>query len=154
MPESESILRIAGYKVLSMEGVNPVVIQVRYEGRVECVACGSWNVRNKARFLRKLQHESIGVRRCYLHLEARKYQCLDCGRYFHQRFPGILPYRRSTEGFRREVFEQHRDGISQRTLAQRKKMGSATVERWFHDFLQRKVSELKAADLSARSRHR
>jgi transposase len=43
------------------------------------------------------------------------------------------------------VFEQHRDGISQRTLAQRKNMGSATVERWFQDILQLKVSELKAA---------
>jgi transposase len=74
---------------------------------------------------------------------ARKFQCLDCGRYFHQRFPGILPYRRSTEGFRKEVFEQHRTGICQQTLAEQKHIGSATVERWFHDFLNRKVAEMK-----------
>lgn len=145
MALSEGILRIPGYEVLSVEGTNPVRIQARYIGAASCPSCGSSSVRNKDRFIRTLQHESIGLRRCYLELEARKYQCLDCGRYFHQRFPGILPYRRSTEGFRREVFEQHRDGISQRTLAERKKIGSATVERWFHDFLRLKVSELKAA---------
>lgn len=145
MSQSEGILRIPGYEVLSVEGTMPVIIQARYTGPVNCIQCQSANVRNKDRFVRRLHHESLGVRRCYLHLEARKFQCLDCGRYFHQRFPGILPYRRSTEGFRREVFEQHRDGISQRTLAERKQMGSATVERWFHDFLKRTVSELKAA---------
>jgi transposase len=145
MSQSESILRIPGYEVLKMEGVNPVIVNARYTAAAGCPRCAGTNVRVKDRFIRKLHHESLGVRRCYVHLEARKYQCLDCGRYFHQRFPGIQPYRRSTEGFRREVFEQHRDGISQRTLARCKQIGSATVERWFHDFLRLKVSELQAA---------
>jgi transposase len=93
--------------------------------------------------MRRARHESIGIRRCFLEVEAHKFQCLDCGRYFHQRFPGILPYRRNTEGFRREVFEQHRAGICQQTLAEQKRIGSATVERWFHDLLERKVAEMK-----------
>ena len=145
MTQAEGILRIPGYEVLSVAGVNPVWLRVRYMGPAHCPRCESPHVRKKDRFVRTLQHESIGVRRCYLYLEACKYHCLDCGRYFHQRFPGVQPYRRSTEGFRREVFEQHRDGISQRTLAERKKLGSATVERWFQDFLRLKVSELRAA---------
>lgn len=145
MSPKESIVRMPGYEVISVEGTMPVVIHARYTGAVECPACGSSRVRTKDLFERRVQHESLGVRRCYLHLEARKYRCLECGRYFHQRFPGILPYRRSTEGFRQEVFEQHRDGISQATLAERKQVGTATVERWFRDFLARKVSELKAA---------
>ena len=145
MTQSESIVRIPGYEVISMEGTMPVVIRARYTGSVECPACGGSKVRTKDRFERRVQHESLGIRRCYLHLEARKYVCLGCGRYFHQRFPGILPYRRSTEGFRQEVFEQHRDGISQRTLAERKQVGTATVERWFRDFLARTVSERTSA---------
>lgn len=143
MPGMESILCLPGFEVQSVEGLNPVFIKARYLGRVNCPTCGSSSVRNKDRFVRRLHHESFGLRRCVLELEAHKFQCLDCGRYFHQRFPGILPYRRSTEGFRREVFEQHRDGICQQTLAEQKHIGSATVERWFHDFLERKVAEMK-----------
>ena len=145
MTQYQGILNLPGYEVLSAQGHNPVCIQARFIGRISCPHCQSTTLRSKDRYWRRLHHESIGLRRCYLELEGRKYQCLDCGRYFHQRFPGVLPYRRSTEGFRREVFEQHREGICQSRLAQRNGIGSATVERWFHDYLQRKVAELKAA---------
>lgn len=146
MPQlMEGILNLPDYEVLSIEGNNPVVITARYVGRVHCAGCGGSSLRKKARFVRKIHHESIGMRQCFLHLEARKYQCLDCGRYFHQRFPGILPYRRSSEGYRREIFTQHRDGICQTQLARRGGIGTATVERWFHDLLERKVAERQSA---------
>lgn len=141
----QSIVPMVGYEVLSMDGINPVIVKARYLGSVHCPACSSSTLRSKDRFIRKLHHESIGVRRCYLHLEARKFQCLDCGRYFNQRFPGIQPYRRSTEGFRLEVFEHHRDGICQKRLAEEQQIGTATVERWFHDFLERQVAQIKDA---------
>ena len=146
MPQPmEGILNLPDYEVLSSEGNNPVIITARYVGRVECPECGSSSLRKKDRFVRRVHHESIGVRTCFLHLEARKYACLDCGRYFHQRFPGILPYRRSSEGYRREIFTQHRDGICQTQLARRGGIGTATVERWFHDLLERKVAERQSA---------
>jgi transposase len=47
-----------------------------------------------------------------------------------------MPYRRSTEMFRKEVFYNHRDGISQHQLHKTRKIGSATVERWFHEYLE------------------
>ena len=143
--EMEGIVNLPGYEVLKVEGANPVVIHARYTGAVHCPGCQGTNLRLKDRFVRRLHHESLGTRQCYLRLEARKFQCLDCGRYFHQRFPGILPYRRSTEGYRREVFEQHRDGICQTRLAERGGIGTATVERWFHDYLERKVAEMRSA---------
>lgn len=143
--ELDGILNLPGYEVLKIEGTNPVMISARYRGSVRCPECRSSNLRRKDRFLRRLHHESLGTRKCYLLLEARKFQCLDCGRYFHQRFPGILPYRRTTEGYRREVFEQHRDGICQTRLAEKGRIGTATVERWFHDYLERKVAELSSA---------
>ncbi|MDK2963606.1 MAG: hypothetical protein PWQ29_1000 [Verrucomicrobiota bacterium] len=40
--------------------------------------------------------------------------------------------------FRREIFVHHRDGISQQQLHRTRQIGSATVERWFHDFLELK----------------
>ena len=143
--EMEGIVNLPGYEVLKVEGANPVVIHVRYTGAVHCPSCQGTNLRRKDCFIRRLHHESLGTRKCYLWLEAPKFQCLDCGRYFHQRFPGILPYRRSTEGYRREVFEQHRDGICQTRLAERGGIGTATVERWFHDYLERKEAEMRSA---------
>jgi transposase len=80
----------------------------------------------------------------YLHLDALKFHCTSCGKYFNQRFPGILPRRRSTELFRREVFWQHYDGICRKRLSERKGIGTATVERWFHDFLQRQAAKMSA----------
>jgi transposase len=146
MPQSlNSILNLPDYEVLSVEGHDPVVIRARHLGSVHCPECGGVSLRKKDRFVRRLHHESIGVRRCILQLEAGKYHCLACDRYFHQRFPGVLPYRRSTEGYRREIFVQHRDGICQTQLARRGGIGTATVERWFQDLLGRKLAERQSA---------
>jgi len=94
--------------------------------------------------MRKLRHESWGVRHCELELETRKWRCRRCGRTFWQRFAGILPRRRATEPFRRSVSLKHWDGISRSRLGQREGIGSATVERWFHDFLRLRAAERSA----------
>ena len=49
-----------------------------------------------------------------------------------------MPYRRSTEHFRRQVYLDHRDGISREQLRRNCKIGTATVERWFHNHLELK----------------
>ncbi|MFC1478822.1 ISL3 family transposase, partial [Candidatus Margulisiibacteriota bacterium] len=146
MPLSDSILNLKEYEIEEVEGNNPVRIYARYIGIVNCPYCADGNIRLKDTFVRKLRHESIGNRKTVLHLQSHKYRCQSCNRYFNQRFPGILKYRRSTEGFRREVFEKHREGISQSSLSKNLAIGSATVERWYHDFLARKVAEMKSRD--------
>lgn len=143
MPQHPNSLPSREYVVERIVGKNPVVIEARYQGEVSCPRCGGNRLRKKDRFIRHLRHESMGSRRCELHLEGFKYHCLGCGRYFHQRFPGILPCKRSTEGFRREVFEKHFDGICQSRLAGRLRIGQATVERWFQELLGRKLAEMK-----------
>jgi transposase len=90
---------------------------------------------------RVLRHASFGLRPCFLILETHKYRCHGCQRYFNQRFPGIGRWRRSTEPYRRQVFVQHHEGISQKTLAARERLGSATVYRWYQDFLDLKLRE-------------
>src|SRR5579884_2634275 len=67
------------------------------------------------------------------------------GRTFWQRFPGLLPRRRATEPFRRSVFVRHWDGINRRRLGRREGIGSATVERWFQDFIRREAAERSGA---------
>jgi transposase len=142
MPHEAKILGLPGYEIKEIERLSGhVLIHARYTGRVYCPHCGHGKVHRKARFIRDLRHETIGLRPCHLLLESFKYHCLGCLRYFNQRFPGIMPRRRSTEPFRRQIFWRHYDGICRSTLAKREAIGSATVARWFHDHL--KLEELK-----------
>lgn len=143
MPLELSILNIYGYKIESIEEYNPVIIRAQYLIDAECPHCGNKDLRIKDTFRRRLRHESFGTRKAVLELESHKYLCKSCGKYFNQRFPGILPYKRSTEGFREEVFQKHNDGICQSKLSKRLGIGSATVERWYHDFLKLTVAEMK-----------
>lgn len=138
MPERKIEFVGPGIKIHSVVGKGPIIIEAEYEGPVECPECGSAKLRCKDRIERRVRHASIGTENTWLHLTVRKYRCEQCGRYFRARVPGLLPYRRSTEMFRREIFAHHRDGISQQRLRQTRKIGSATVERWFHDHLELK----------------
>jgi transposase len=104
MPLASSILNLNGYEIEKISGICPVIIKARYIQKVICPFCKNDRLRKKHKYTRKLHHESIGDRTTILLLAAYKHRCLRCGRYFNQRFPGILKYKRSTEGFRREVF--------------------------------------------------
>ena len=143
MPQWESIVHLPGFHVENVKGLNPVEIEVRYTEPSRCPKCNGVRLRVKAQYLRRVRHELIGSRACYLKIRGKKYQCLECKRYFHERYPGIFPYRRASEGFRQEIFQKHRDGICQSTLAKQHQMGSATVERWAQDFFGRKVAEIQ-----------
>jgi len=66
---------------------------------------------------------------------------LGCGRYFNQRFPGILPCQRSSEAFRQMIYRQHLDGINRSRLGRREGIGAATVDRYFQHGLKRQSSE-------------
>ncbi len=141
MPLSESILNLPFLQILKCEDRNPVRIEAVYVGPVRCPHCVSDQLRKKSPFVRRIRHESIGERSVWLILHGYKYLCRSCGRYFRQRFPGLLPYQRATEPFREEVCRDHHDGICQSQLALRTGLGSATVERWYHRFLGRIVAE-------------
>lgn len=145
MIRSEAVLGLPEYQITGIEErAGKVWISVLYTGTVGCPKCGQQQLRVKDRRVRKLRHESWGLRHCVMELESRKFQCRECGKQFWQRFPGILPRKRATEPFRRSVFVRHWDGISRRRLGQREGIGSATVERWFQDFLRRQAQERRA----------
>jgi transposase len=143
MPLSVSILDIYGYELTNIIGRNPVIIEAKYTRKVTCPFCHGHSLRKKDRYVRKLNHESMGSRTTKLHLTGYKYHCRVCGRYFNMRFPGVLKYKRSTEGFRLEVFEKHNNGHTQSYLSKSLFIGTATVERWYHDLLAKKVSNAK-----------
>ncbi len=145
MPHDAMILGLDGYEIKQIEsGPGMTVVSARYTGPIRCPHCESERVRKKDRFTRQVRHESWGLRPSRLDVEGFKFLCRHCGRYFNQRLPGIQPRRRATEPFRRQVFFQHLEGICRKTLAARQRISTATVERWFHDFLGRKMAERQA----------
>jgi transposase len=143
---SKDLLGLPHYEITGGEEIaGMLVIRVRYTGAVECPSCnGKW-LRSKGRYTRRVRHSSWGTRHCVLEMEARKWQCRDCGKHFRQRFAGILQWQRATEPFRRSVFLQHWDGINRSRLGKREGIGSATVERWFQHFLVRLNAERASA---------
>jgi transposase len=141
MPLDTSILKLSEYEIINISGINPVIYKAKYIGKVSCPFCGSDNLGKKDKYIRKLNHETIGLRRTILYLEARKFHCKYYKRCFNQRFPGVIKYKRSTETFREEVFERHKNGHTGSYLSRSLRVGTATVERWSHDYLIRKISE-------------
>jgi transposase len=141
MPLDAIVVGLQDLEVEEYRGGNPVEIEGRYVGPASCSECGSTRLRSKGWATRRLRHSSFGVRPCFLELQVRKFQCRGCKRYFRQPVPGIGHRRRSTEPFRRQIVKAHEGGISQRTLAEREKLGSATVERWYQEYLTIKVRE-------------
>ncbi len=146
MISSEAVLGLPGYQLTGIEErEGRVRLSARYTGPIACPQCEGTRLRNKGRRIRLLRHENWGTRHSVLELETQKWQCRECGRYFWQRCAGILPRKRATEPFRRSVFIKHWDGIPRSRLGQREGIASATVERWFLDFLRLRAAERSGA---------
>ena len=147
MTDSEVFLGLPDFQITATERCGrTVTIWARYTGEVRCPQCGSTQLRSKDKYQRRVRHEGFGNRHCVLKVEARKWRCRDCNRYFRQQFPGILKGQRATEAYRRYIFEQHWDGINRSRLSRRENIGHATVERYSQHFLQRKAAEFAGAE--------
>jgi len=142
LTESEILLGLPGYQITGIQRqAGGLRIRLRHAGAVSCPHCQSARLRSKGRCDRLVRHESFGTRHCWLELEARKFQCQDCGRCFRQRFPGILPWQRSSEAFQRGIFTLHLDGVNCSRLGRREAIGAATVQRYFQRGLKRQFSQ-------------
>ena len=132
MPQYNFILNLPGFTVTKVSGPNPVLIHAKYHRKPTCPHCHNNRLRIKDAFFRQVKHESIGHRNTILRFKAHKFLCRACGRYFNQRFPGILKYQRATEKLKSQVFKEHIQGVSQTDLAKQLVLGKSTIERWFH----------------------
>ena len=143
MPKKDIILNLPGFTLKKVCSYSPLVLEVAYRRVVRCPVCGNRKLRKKASFMRQVRHETIGLRQTVLRFKSYKFYCKPCQRYFHQRFPGILPYQRATEKLREEIFHYHTHGVCQKDLAEQFKLGKATVERWYHRGYHRLNQHLK-----------
>lgn len=145
MPLDQVITNLPFLKIVDVKSGFKVIVEAVSEEEVICIHCQSRKLRKKDTFYRKLRHISFGERISELHLKSHKFNCLDCGKYFNQRFRGILPRKRSTEQFRREVAKKHHDGITQKTLSERMRISGSTVEKWYQEFVYLENQKFKAA---------
>ena len=132
VPTSNHILFLPGFSIKKVIQGSPLVINATYNIKPQCPHCCGRKLRIKDTFERRIRHESIGERCTTLIVKAHKFYCHTCKRYFNQRFNGILPYQRATERFKKQIFQQHTHGVSQKEIAAYFRLGAATVERWYH----------------------
>ncbi len=111
-----------------------------------CVRCASSQLQSKGRYVRRVRHLSVVGKESELIVQCRRYRCVSCKRTFVPELPGIQAWRHSSEPYRRELYQSHHNGIAASTLAQDRRIGSATIHRIYRDF-----TELEAKKrLSAR----
>ena len=145
MTNDEIVLGLPGYQITTIDIEDGQVrIVARYGGARACAHCGGTRLRSKGLYQRRLRHQDLGLRHSMLVVEAHKWRCLECGRQGRQRLPGILPWQRASEAFRKAIFQQHLDGINRSRLGRRERIGAATVERHFRHGLARQFSEKHA----------
>jgi transposase len=145
LTKDEIVLGLPGYQITTIDIEEGAVrIVARYTGARACPHCGGSRVRSKGIYQRELRHQDLGLRHSLLVVEAHKWRCVECGRQGRQRLPGVLPWQRASEAFRKAIFQQHLDGINRSLLARREKIGAATVERHFRHGLARQFSEKRA----------
>jgi transposase len=143
MPRKDVILNLPGFTIKKASGTNPVLLEVEYRRKSRCVHCKSRKLRKKSSYVRKVRHESLGHRCSVLRFKAHKFYCKDCKRYFNEQFPGIGKYQRSTEGLQRQIYYQHTEGVSQKSLCRDFKLGKATLERWYHKYYKLSHKEIE-----------
>mgnify|MGYP006285444667 CR=1 FL=1 len=139
---SELIIGLSDIEIQKVKEGRETRVSAVYVGKRSCAHCDSQKLRTKARYVRELKHTRIGNRLIVLEIEVYKSKCLDCGRYSSTRLPGVLPRRQATENFRLEAFEDHHGGHSRKFISKALGIGSATVERWYQDFIEYRVKEL------------
>ncbi len=147
---------IAGYQVKHIEEYrfhSIVHLQRDKAARPDCPCCrpqgapdersesGRLKVYSKGPYLRSVRHLDAFGRSVLLHVHTHRYQCRRCRKSFIPPLPGIQRYRHSSEPFRKAIYQRHRDGIAGSVLAHREGIGSASVERFYHEYTEIKAGE-------------
>lgn len=134
---------IKGYRVLASEYEDQLTVHLAPSRRmgVSCPCCAGVRLRSKGNYRRRARHLDCFEVPSRLVIHCRRYLCRDCKRTFVQPLSGLAPGRRSTEPFRRRIFEQHHEGIAASSMARISRIGAATVSRIYDQFTRRKAAE-------------
>jgi transposase len=131
MPSFDLTLNLPGLTIVGTSGFNPIVYDLSCHSKAVCPHCSGEDLRKKDRITRMISHESVGLRRVLLRVSVCKYHCRSCNRYFRQRFDGIQPWQRSTEALKKQVYRNHSQGISRKSLAGNFDKSDSTISRYY-----------------------
>src|SRR5512142_35679 len=140
-------LTFPGYRIVRVESnsVMRICLEVLEAPRA-CPCCGAARLRSKGLYERRVRHLDCFGHPSHLSIRCRRYRCAGCAKSFVQPLPGIRPWRRSSEPWRRALFEHHHAGICAASLARREGVGPATVERIYAEFTERQAKERLSVD--------
>lgn len=142
MSEMMKEIGLKGFRVLKLEETQTRKrLELVRQAPKSCRHCGRKRLHSKGRYQRSVRHlEAFGAK-VQLDIHCRRYRCLSCSKSFVQELPGIRRGRHSSEPYREQIYQRHRDGICGRVLAQSAQLGSATIERIYQQFTRRKANE-------------
>src|SRR5580692_6564780 len=140
-------LTLPGYRIIQYESNSEMRVFVEaLDAPQSCPCCAGSSLHSKGRYERRVRHLDCFGHPSQVSIKCRRYQCLSCEKSFVQPLPGILPGRRSTEPWRKVIFERHHDGISASALGKKERLGPATVSRIYAQFTERQASERLSLD--------
>ena len=140
-------LTLPGYRIVRVESNTEMRVYLEVlQAPPTCPCCGAARLRSKGLYERRVRHLDCFGHPSRLVIQCRRYRCGECPRSFVQPLPGIRPGRRSSEPWRRAMFERHDDGVCAATLSQREGLGQATVGRIYAEFTERKARERLSLD--------
>lgn len=143
--EKDLILGIRNVKVIEKQSYQAGVtwIVCRLKPTKQCPHCGCKSISSKGLVWRKFKHLKMSGMIICLRVRHRKVYCHGCKKYSREQIDQVKPRMRSSEHYRREVFELHQGGLTQIHLARSHKISCATVEKWTWDFIGYRLKETK-----------
>ncbi len=156
MPSFDLTLNLHGFTITKTSGFNPLIHDLSCHAKVSCPHCFGEDLRKKDKIARQVWHESVGLRRVLLRFFICKYHCRSCGRYFRQRLERIQPWQRSTEALKKQVYRQHSQGISRKSLAANFHKSDATIARYYdhmYDLENRKLRSMQLPSILGIDEH-
>ncbi len=133
---------LKGYRVIRSQSKPALrAIVEPEEDPCNCPRCGGARLHSKGRYRRRVKHLRSFGSPVQLVVECRRFQCLGCRRSFVQPLPGIRSGRHSSEPLREQIYLRHEEGVCVSRIAQLVEMGSATIERIYHQFTARRARE-------------
>ncbi len=134
------LIGLADFSIKKVLRYKPAHLEVTYKKDTLCPECNSSNKRIKASFWREIKSIPQQGYPVILHIRCHKFHCKQCGRYFNTRMNGIKKWNRSTEPLKSSVFYRCNRGYSNKDAAFESGIGVATVERFYHQMVQQRIS--------------
>jgi len=131
---------LADFSIKKVLTLRPAHLEVVYKKETPCPNCESLDKRIKSSFWRKIKSIPQQGRPVTLHVRCHKFHCKQCGRYFNTRMNGVKKWSRSTEPLKNNVFYTCSRGYSNKDAASESGISVATVERFYHQMVQQKIS--------------